>query len=216
MASESTGASPVFHCTEVTIHLSVQELRELEAEVQSLKMQLVEAMEDASSREREHAAAEEELARVAGVMQQLLDQRALLYREYARMRDERAAEHRRLEEAARKAGEDAAEARAELELAHRQLSALRPISADSPTGADVARLAEELKERTRALVRSEVGAVRLGRRVALLEASEASLRRRNHECEVRRTPAIAPPRQLRGMGFRMRTMRCRNVAPISH
>ena len=162
-----------------------QELREVEAEAQSLKAQLVEALEESQVREREFAAAEEELERTHGALQGMLDQRALLYREYARLREQRDAEAARMQEQLRKAGDAQAELKAENQQLQRTLAALRPVNPDAPTGADVARLAEELHARTRALVKAEVAVVRLGRQLGLAETAEVSLKRRMRECEVR-------------------------------
>jgi len=163
--------------------VSLQELREVECEAQSLKRQLVDALEELSVREREAEASAEELARAAETMQSALDQRALLYREYARLREERAAERKRADDAQRRLKDRGTELERELELVSRQLASLKGISRDSPVAEDVVKLEGDLRDRTRALVRAEVASVRMGRQIVMLEASELALKRRNAECE---------------------------------
>lgn len=172
-----------YHGGDCTGFVSVAEFREAEETATSLRAQLLETLEAAVAREREAAATEEELERARVTMQTLLDQRSLLYREHARHREARDAEAEKLRSAAAEAADRVKVLDKELALAHRSLAALRPVNPEVPHGEDVARLANELATRTQALVRAEVGVVRLGRRLALSEAGEARAKRRVRDAD---------------------------------
>lgn len=80
-----------------------QMLHDLELQNQSLKLQLVGCLADLQARDRELSTVQEELELVHSRLQQLLGQRALLYREHARLRTELAQEQAQLTERAQRA-----------------------------------------------------------------------------------------------------------------
>ena len=74
--------------------VSVTEMREVEAETQSLRMQLVEVLRDRELRDQQQEALEGDLLKAISQLQLAADQRSLLYRDLARVRAERDADDR--------------------------------------------------------------------------------------------------------------------------
>ena len=76
-------------------------MREVEAETQSLRMQLVEVLRDRELRDQQQEALEGDLLKAISQLQLAADQRSLLYRDLARVRAERDADVSTLKEAKR-------------------------------------------------------------------------------------------------------------------
>lgn len=170
--------------------VSVTEMREVEAETQSLRMQLVEVLRDRELRDQQQEALEGDLLKAISQLQLAADQRSLLYRDLARVRAERDADVSTLKEAKRVVDEKLATLEIELKETKKAMEVLVPLAKDYPMKEEWERCEREIKTRTRNLVRAEVQVVRLTRQITLLEASEVTANRRARQAE----------REVRAMG----------------